>query len=56
MGTTGEGTFVLGAAFLWCALRFSRELTLPRARQLFLISIIYLPALLGLMVLDKVRM
>src|SRR5207244_13336057 len=41
------GALVLGAAFLWCALRFSRELTLPRARHLFLISIIYLPALLG---------
>jgi heme o synthase len=50
------GALVLGAAFLWCAVRFSRELTLPRARQLFLISIIYLPALLGLMVLDKVRL
>jgi protoheme IX farnesyltransferase len=49
------GALVLGIAFLVFAIRFSRGLTLPRARQLFLISIIYLPVLLGLMVLDKVK-
>src|SRR5260221_1905859 len=49
------GALVLGMAFLAFAIRFSRGLTLPRARQLFLISIIYLPLLLGLMVLDKVK-
>jgi len=49
------GALVLGLAFFWFALQFSRQLTLPRARQLFFISIIYLPLLLGLMVLDKVK-
>jgi len=49
------GALVLGFAFVWFAVQFSRQLTLPRARQLFLISIIYLPLLLGLMVLDKVK-
>jgi protoheme IX farnesyltransferase len=53
---------VLGAGYLGCAIQFSRqvrfaraELTLARARRLFLASIIYLPLLLAVMVLDKVR-
>jgi heme O synthase-like polyprenyltransferase len=33
--------------------RFARELTLTRARQLFFASIVYLPLLLGLMALAK---
>jgi protoheme IX farnesyltransferase len=49
------GAIVLGLAFLFCAVQFSRQLTLPRARQLFLASIIYLPLLLTLMVFDKVK-
>ncbi len=49
------GALILGSAFLFFAIRFARELTIPRARQLFYISILYLPLLLGLMVLDKVR-
>jgi len=49
------GALVLGMFFLGQAIRFSRELTLPRARQLFYASIIYLPLLLGLMVLDKIK-
>jgi len=49
------GALVLGLAFLWCAIQFSRELTRARARQLFFASILYLPLLLGLMALDKVR-
>jgi protoheme IX farnesyltransferase len=56
------GALVLGAGYLWCAIQFSRqlrfarpELTLVRARQLFLASIIYLPLLLAAMVLDKVK-
>lgn len=47
------GALVCGLVFLWFALRFSRHLTIPRARQLFYVSIIYLPVLLGMMVLDK---
>ena len=49
------GAIILGAAFLACAVRFSRQLTVPRARQLFFASIIYLPLLLALMVWDKVK-
>lgn len=49
------GAIVLGAGFLFCAIQFSRQLTLPRARQLFLASIVYLPLLLALMVFDKVK-
>lgn len=56
------GALILGAGYLWCAIQFSRqlrfaraELTLARARQLFLASIIYLPLLLAVMVLDKVK-
>ncbi|HXI52759.1 MAG TPA: heme o synthase [Candidatus Saccharimonadales bacterium] len=49
------GALLLGAAFLFCAAQFSRQLTRPRARLLFFISILYLPLLLGLMVLDKLK-
>jgi protoheme IX farnesyltransferase len=56
------GALVLGAGYLWFAIQFLRqlrfgraELTLVRARQLFLASIIYLPLLLAVMVLDKMR-
>jgi protoheme IX farnesyltransferase len=50
------GALLLGGAFVWCAFQFSRQLSLQRARLLFLVSIIYLPLLLGLMVLDKTRL
>ncbi len=50
------GALLLGGAFLWCAFEFSRQLTMQRARRLFFVSIIYLPSLLGLMVLDKTRL
>jgi protoheme IX farnesyltransferase len=49
------GALVLGGCFLWAAVMFSRRLTVLHARRLFLISILYLPLLLGLMVLDKVK-
>ena len=49
------GALGLGLAYLWFAIQFSRYLTVPRARQLFFASILYLPLLLGLMVLDKVK-
>jgi protoheme IX farnesyltransferase len=49
------GAILLGAGFLFCAIRFSRQLTLPRARLVFIASIIYLPLLLTLMVFDKVK-
>ena len=49
------GAIILGAGFLFYAIKFSRQLTLSRARHLFLASIIYLPLLLTLMVFDKVK-
>jgi len=59
LGVTGivyfGGALLLGIGFLVFAIRFSRALTAERARHLFIASILYLPALLGLLVLDKVR-
>src|SRR5882724_1940627 len=49
------GALVLGLTFLWYAIQFSRDLTGARARQLFFVSILYLPLLLALMVLDKIK-
>src|SRR5438094_5869836 len=49
------GALVLSLGFLWQAIRFSRDLTVLRARQLFYASIIHLPLLLGLMVFDKIK-
>jgi heme o synthase len=49
------GALLMGLLFLGAAIGFARQLSVPRARQLFFASIIYLPLLLGLMVLDKVR-
>lgn len=49
------GAVLLGLVFLWCAIQFARDLTVPRARQLFYFSLLYLPLLLGVMVLDKVK-
>lgn len=49
------GALVLTIWFLWHAVQFSRELTLHRAQRLFFASILYLPLLLGLMVLDKIK-
>jgi len=49
------GALALGAGFIFFAWQFSRQLTPLRARALFFASILYLPLLLGLMVLDKVK-
>jgi heme o synthase len=49
------GALVLDLVFLWFAFQFSRHLTNGRARQLFYVSILYLPLLLTVMVLDKAR-
>ena len=49
------GALVLGLVFLGYAVRFARQLTIPRARQLFYVSILYLPLLLGLLVVDKLK-
>lgn len=49
------GALAVGVAFVFYAVQFSRDLSRPRARQLFFLSIIYLPLLLGLMVFDKLK-
>ena len=59
LGLTGPiypaGALILSLAFLWYAVQFSRHLSVPRARQLFYASILYLPLLLAVMVLDKLK-
>lgn len=52
----GVGAIVLGVLFLICAVQFSRSTTRERARQLFFASILYLPLILGLLVLDKIKL
>jgi protoheme IX farnesyltransferase len=49
------GALVLGAGFVWFAFQFARQLSLGGARRLFYFSILYLPLLLMLMVLDKIK-
>jgi protoheme IX farnesyltransferase len=49
------GALVLGITFLIFAIQFSRALTRERARRLFIASIVYLPVLLGLLVIDKLK-
>ncbi len=46
---------VFGLVFLGFAIRFAQQLTLASARRLFLVSILYLPVLLGWMVFDKIK-
>ena len=52
---------VLGLTFLWFAFQFARATwrdpsrTSPPARQLFYASLLYLPLLLAVMVLDKLK-
>lgn len=47
------GALLLGAGFAWRAFQFSRERSLGGARRLFYASILYLPLLLSLMVINK---
>ena len=49
------GALLLSAGYFWCAIRFAKDMSLVRARQLFFASIIYLPLLLAVMVFDKVK-
>lgn len=59
LGMTGRlyllGALVLGLLFLWKAIVFARDLTSARAKSLFMTSIIYLPLLLGLMVVNSIK-
>jgi protoheme IX farnesyltransferase len=45
---------VLGASFVAFAIQFARTLSDAKARQLFFVSILYLPLLLAALTLDKV--
>jgi protoheme IX farnesyltransferase len=45
----------LGLLFAGLALQFARDRTVARARQLFYASLLYLPLLLAVMVLDKLK-
>ncbi|MEQ1886974.1 MAG: heme o synthase [Bryobacteraceae bacterium] len=47
------GALAAGAYFLYAGLRVSMERTVPRARQVLLASVVYLPVLYGLLVLDR---
>ena len=48
------GALLLGGMFLAAAIGFARQMSESSARRLFLGSILYLPLLLGLMVMDKI--
>jgi len=58
LGVTGAlyffGALALGLAYTGASVAMTRATTTVRARRLFLVSIVYLPGLLTLMVLDKV--
>ena len=49
------GALGLGLAFAWAALQFWRQVRPTTARRLFYVSILYLPLLLALLALGKLR-
>ena len=51
----GQARWSLGWLFVWFAVQFVRDSTVARARQLFYASLLYLPLLLAVMVLDKIK-
>lgn len=59
-GMTGTvyfmGAFILGAVFLWSGVRLALQKTNRQAKQLLHASIVYLPILMALMLLDKISM
>jgi protoheme IX farnesyltransferase len=58
IGMSGTAYFFsaifLGLALLWPALRMAASPTRSRCRELFVASVLYLPALLGILVMDRV--
>ena len=50
------GAFILGLTFLTVGLRMAWTRTVSSARGLLLASVVYLPLLLGLLVVDRVRL
>jgi protoheme IX farnesyltransferase len=57
LGMTGKiytvGALLLGGWFLYVGIRVAFDRTAVRARQVLLASVIYLPLIYGLMVLDR---
>ena len=57
LGMTGRayvaGALVLGAGFLYSGVRVALERTAVRARRVLLASVVYLPLIYGLMLLDR---
>lgn len=47
------GAVALGTWFLWAGVQCARTLSRPDARRLFIVSILYLPLVLGLLMLDR---
>ena len=47
------GALALGLAYLGCALAFARRRSTPGARRLMLASLLYLPAVLAVLLLDR---
>ncbi|HVT94029.1 MAG TPA: heme o synthase [Bryobacteraceae bacterium] len=47
------GALILGAVFIYTGIRITQDCTRQRARQVLLASVIYLPVLYGLMLLDR---
>jgi protoheme IX farnesyltransferase len=60
MGMTGTiylvGALTLGLWFLYSGIRVSMDRTKLRARKVLLTSVVYLPVLYALMVLDPIRL
>lgn len=56
VGLTGPFYFIsavlMGLVFVWSSLQFGRSLTTAAARRLLMVSVIYLPVVLTLMVVD----
>lgn len=49
------GTFAAGVAFVAACVRMAKDRTLLKARSVLLVSVIYLPVLYGLLLLDRSR-
>jgi protoheme IX farnesyltransferase len=60
IGLSGQfyfwGAMMLGSGFLWLSFRWTFARTSKRAQQLLVASVVYLPVLLALMILDPARM
>ncbi|MCX6623287.1 MAG: protoheme IX farnesyltransferase, partial [Acidobacteria bacterium] len=50
------GAMLLGIGFVYAGIRVARERTILRARGVLLASVVYLPLLYGLMLLDGPRL